>query len=172
MDKERVKRSLVRKYKSKDKIYYDHITADENDPGWMDAIKQARGRGISIKSFADTSDKFVLTPRHINYNFDYYWSRGYWSRGYWSSQSCWNEKVPQYIINQANSELIDLGFILCQYCNDIKVCCISGRDKGYLSTQILSLEEVYDDLNNGNLWSDDLVLFVYDSPKTILGKMK
>jgi len=42
----------------------------------FNTIKEARGYGIPIDTFGDTSDKMVLTPNHLGFStkqFEYHW---------------------------------------------------------------------------------------------------
>lgn len=145
------------KINSNDPFYQYNITPGIDD-GWYGAIFEARGYGIPIASFGDTSDKLVFHPGHLGYNFDYAWGNGSWT-----DRSCWNKKVDKTIISEANSRIFNIAKLLCKKYK-VHLVNVSGTCKGYLSTQLFeskNLEDNYDVFKENNYLTDDLVLFVY-----------
>jgi len=163
---------LLNKLKDKCPVYKNHVTADEDD-GWDDAIKQARGYGISIKSFGDTcgiQTKFVVTPAHLGYSFDYSWGLG--SYGY----DCWDrgklifydDKPPKRVggvsietINKANSELFEFCDEIKSYCKYINICKVGGDERGYLRSRLINFNLAKTEFSEGELNGETLVAFVY-----------
>jgi hypothetical protein len=150
------------KVKAKDNFEKCCLT-DANNGAWNDAIKEARGSGVSIKSFCDTQDKVVLHPGHLGYDFDYYWGRSYWSR-----EDCWDINVNNIKREEANNKLWILMKELTQLQYEVWVVFPSGCDKGYLSTYLFdgeehkrfnSLDELLHELPQPQL--DEMVLFVF-----------
>lgn len=140
------------KIKSRDSIERHKLTPGLYHSGWNDAVKNARGHGISISAFGDTKDKLVLHPGHLGYNFDYYWGKNFWS-----SASCWDKNVSDKEITKANKELLLVGNELSQLGYTLWVVYVRGNDKGYLTTYPF-------DINNciKEQLSYDRVLFVFD----------
>jgi len=128
--------------------------------GWGEAVEEARGYGISIKSFSSTADKLVIHPGNIDeltsfrkYDFDYFWG----DQHSWSSESCWRKGETQETIISANRNLISLGkFIRDNFKLNVDYLCIHGNDKGYLSCYLGDLENIREDE-----YGDDIVLFVW-----------
>jgi hypothetical protein len=127
--------------------------------GWGDAIEEARGYGISIKSFSSTADKIVIHPGNMyqlspfpKYNFNYFWG----DEQSWSSESCWGKENNETII-KANKSLLKLGkFMRDNF--EWKVNCLSirGNGKGYLSSYLADLDDIGDDE-----YENDIVLFIW-----------
>ena len=92
------------KLRSNDIMYKYTLTTDEKDDGWIDAVEEVCHRGISIKSFGDTSDKYVFHPGHLGYDFYYFWGKGQWS-----NKTCWSNKVPDEICTEALEKLYIIG---------------------------------------------------------------
>ena len=139
---------LTGKIKADDKINRYSITPQADDYGWGDAIEEGRGYGIPIASFGDTSDKIVLHPGHLGYNFNYFWGKGSWGSGDCFYDIDYEKKL------QANNELASVGQYLIKMGYKVNVCSPSGSEKGYLSTELMEIEDIE---NNDN----DFVLFVY-----------
>lgn len=151
-----LKRICVGKIKAKDDVAQYTIT-HPNNGDWYDAIEEARGRGVSIKAFGDTSDKVVLHPGHLGHEFDYFWGAGHWS-----STNCWDEDADK---EKAHNELWAVAKELVELKYVVWIVLPSGNSKGYLSTKILkkaqwkkytSLDEIL--VDHG---SQDAVLFVF-----------
>ena len=148
---------LLGKLNADDIQYPYFVTPPIDDDGWTEAVEEARGYGISIASFGDTSDKIVLHPGHLGYKFNYYWGNGSWG----DSPCFYEEDID--IIFEANNILISIGIGLIQKGYRIEFCSPSGTVKGYLSTKFFDFTiDDLDNLDELNVdFSKDFVLFVY-----------
>lgn len=154
------------------------VTPNLNDPGWNDAVLEARDRGVPIAAFGDTADKIVIHPGHLGYGgFDYFWGHGHWSR-----ESCWftdskssidegNGQIDHRVLanrrdtaTHANQRLYHIGQLLAGV---VRVWMVhpSGNNKGYLSCELRELdpEQSFDHFIKTVSADDcdDWVLFVY-----------
>lgn len=129
-------------------------------PGYdlWSTVEEARGYGVSIKSFGDTRDKLVFHPGMLKEwegKFDYYWGKGEWG-----SKSCWSKTKDEDII-KANKFLIEIAVKLKK---DYKVGVmkVSGNAKGHLSCVLWTNDFKFDE----DQLESDLVLFIYDPMDT------
>ncbi len=105
-----LKKVLQNKLDAEDKVYKWSITPTIdvfNNAGVIDEARECLYyNGIPIASFADTSDKFVLTLKHFGYNFKYPPGEGFWANGYYSDESI--------DISQVNEQLYQVGMELAK----------------------------------------------------------
>ena len=161
---------LLNKIASKDCFKKYHKTPPIDEIG-MD-IDEARGDGIPIWSFADTEDKFVLTPKHMGYDFDYIAGEGRWG-----DMGFENEMYHNGELSEIYQRLYDIGRNLSNY-YQVWLVKVSVSCKGYNSSYAIdySTDEIcdsYEDLEERyNLDREDIVLFVFANLKDIEVSLK
>lgn len=155
IDRSKVAAVFCAKLASEDPMEEYTITPSEDDD-WGDAVREARGHGIPIACFGDTSDKLVLHAGHLGHEFDYPWGREYWT-----DEAGWDDKVPKETKRTAMYELLLLARFLAPTF-PVKVLRVRGTGKGYLSYKncLSPLEAIGPDGEMKKVYSES-VLFVY-----------
>lgn len=150
MDTDFVKNILKNKESANDFVHKYNVTPDIDDNGWNEAIYEARSYGIPQASFSDTSDKKVITPKHLGYDkFNYHWKTT------WTSEECWEADDDEII--KANTELLSFAKIMHDSGYKIYIVHPCGWGDGALDTRLFTVN------NYENQWTcGDLVLFVYE----------
>lgn len=108
-----------------------------------DAIKEARGRGISINCYGDTCNKIVLTPAHLEHDYNYTLNETWGDITY----DIPNEKEvcdQMYTIGLELSKTYTVWAVWPDVCG-----------KGYVGTRALKLKD------SSNLYNGIFVLFVF-----------
>ena len=163
-----IKEVFANKHAAEDTVYPYIITRDT--PGWGE-IEEARGSGVSIKCFADTSDKMVIHPGHLNKNYPFNY---YWGEGSWRNDSCWEMEKDcicgwnfcRHVakkVNKANRGLLKFAEQVDKVPGlTCKIVFPSGNCKGYLSTSIFNMSERDTEWFKDCLeCKPDIVLFVF-----------
>lgn len=164
---------IQNKLAANDKFYKYSITPEPLD-GWFDAVEEARGYGIPISSFGDTSDKIVITPTHFTEKDVFNYS---WGRGFWTNERCWSRKISdeeRMKVYNKMSEFINI----CNKYYDIGILDVSGSEKGYLSSTLVKYDKLTDNLGSTfikiigeDFRVRDFVIFIYGLDSDIMKEM-
>ena len=114
----------------------EYVTIDDSII-YIDCILEARGYGDTIHVFTDTQDKFVITPQHFGYSFNYPPFEGSWGDTELNSVTKTKSGVQKEMIWIAK----ELNKYAPVWLVDLRIAC-----KGYVDCSVVKINP------NGDLY--------------------